>query len=150
MPPRYKLKNLKLDEVSFVDRGDDPEARILLTKSRRERGEALPMTNTIESLAMSPEDRKAVELAKLAQGRPDLRDAIQKASEATRPETPVHPLSKAAAESPAFAELLPYIEEEMVKNRIGHEEAIGRVATNPGLWPLVEAYREELRELQDS
>lgn len=148
MAIRWKLKDLNMDEVSFVTAGDNPEAHIVMTKARQ-RGAVPPMTETFNRFAMSPEDRKAVELAKMADGRPDLRDAIQKASAATRPETPVHPLAKAAADSPAFEELLPYIEEIMRTERVGHEEAIGKAASNPGLWPLVEAYREEQRSLQD-
>jgi len=141
MAIRYRLRDLNMDEVSHVPEGDNPHARVLLTKAR-ERTETHPMTNSIDSVAVSPEDRKAMELAKMAAGRPELAEQLRK-SFAPEPEPRQHPLSKAAEESPAFAELLPWIEEEMIKGRVDHETAIGRVATNPGLYPLVEAYREE-------
>ena len=60
MPIRWKLKNLNLDEVSHVTAGDNPEARVLLTKSRQ-RTERETVPNTINSAALSPEDRKAME-----------------------------------------------------------------------------------------
>jgi predicted Ser/Thr protein kinase len=143
MAIRYRLRDLNMDEVSHVPEGDNPHARVLLTKSRQ-RTETHPMTNSIDSVAVSPEDRKAMELAKMAAGRPELAERLQKQFEAAlEPEPRQHPLSKAAEESPAFAALLPWIEEEMIKGRVDHETAIGRVATNPGLYPLVEAYREE-------
>jgi hypothetical protein len=146
MAPKHRLRDLNMDEVSHVPDGDNPHARVLLTKSR-ERTET-PMTNSIKDVALSPEDRKAMELAKMAAGRPELAERLRKSFD-PEPEIRQHPLSKAAEESDAFAELLPYIEEEMVKNRVDHETAIGRCATNPGLYPLVEAYREEQRNLQE-
>jgi hypothetical protein len=109
----------------------------------RQRTEPHPMPNDIKDLAVSPEDRKAMELAKMARARPELAEQLQKQFESEPEPRQPHPLEKAAGDSDAFAALLPYIEEIMRTERCDHEVAIGKAASNPGLWPLVEAYREE-------
>jgi hypothetical protein len=114
----------------------DPEAKV-------------PTVPTEEAnMNLSEKDKKAVELAKMTRGNPELKARVQKVDEARagRSQDPVsklHPISKMAEESPVLAEYEVEVLEIMSKERVSFEVAIGKLAKDPAYHDLRRRYREE-------
>ncbi len=114
-------------------------------------GPAVPTVPTEETDVRNPlsgQDQKALELAKMVRGNPELRERVAKANErnASRqvgPVSKVHPVSKMAEDSPVLAEYENEVLEVMSRDRVSHEIAIGKVSRDYAFHDLRRRYKEE-------
>ncbi len=101
---------------------------------------------------LSDKDQKAIELAKMVRGNPELKARVRKADDARAAKDPIekqHPISKAAAESAAIAEYENEVLEVMSRDRVSHEVAIGKIARDPAYHVLKAKYRAEQRAMRE-
>jgi hypothetical protein len=97
-------------------------------------------------------DRKAIELAKMTRGHPELKEKVRKADDARGSKEPIekmHPVSKMAEESAVLSEYEADVLELMSKEKISHEVAIGKIARDPAYHVLKANYRAEQRAMRD-
>ncbi len=105
------------------------------------------------NMQLSDQDKKAVELAKMTRGNPELKERVRKVDEARAAKDPIekqHPISKIATDSPVLAEYEVEVLEVMSKDRCSHEVAIGKIARDPAYHDLKRRYREEQRAMRNA
>ncbi len=103
-------------------------------------------------MQLSEKDKKAVELAKLTRGNPELKERVRKVDEARASKDPIeklHPVSKMAKDSPVLAEYEGEILDVMSKEKCSTEVAIGKITRDPAYHDLKRRYREEQRAMRD-
>jgi hypothetical protein len=101
---------------------------------------------------LSEKDKKAVELAKMTRGNPELKERVRKADAARASKDPLekaHPISKMATESEVLAEYEAEVLEVMSRDRVSHEVAIGKIARDPAYHVLKAKYRAEQRAMRE-
>ncbi len=105
-----------------------------------------------KDMQLSEKDKKAVELAKLTRGNPELKERVRKVDEARASKDPIeklHPVSKMAKDSPVLAEYEGEILDVMSKEKCSTEVAIGKITRDPAYHDLKRRYREEQRAMRD-
>ncbi len=105
-----------------------------------------------KDMYLSEKDKKAVELAKMTRGNPELKERVRKADAARASKDPLekaHPISKMATESEVLAEYEAEVLEVMSRDRVSHEVAIGKIARDPAYHVLKAKYRAEQRAMRE-